>query len=99
MFDTAMATDNWWLVGVKNNIDATPQDSGVAPVAATFETWRIEVTAAGAASFYRNGALIGIAMNNAIATSALLSPVIVAFSRAAASRSIDADYVYLQMDR
>lgn len=99
LFDTAADTDNWWLVGVAADIDAVKQNTAVAPVAATFETWRIELSATGVATFYRNGVLIGAAMAAAVTASALLTPVIAAFSRTNASRNIDVDQQLVQMQR
>lgn len=99
LFDTAADTDNWWLVGVAADVDAAKQDSGVAPVGATYETWRIEVSTTGTATFYRNGAAIGAAMANATAAAALLTPVIAVFSRAASTRTIDADEITVRAQR
>lgn len=99
LFDTAADTDNWWMVGVKADVDATKQNSAVAPVAATFETWRIEVDGTGIATFYRNGTLIGTAMAAAVTASSPLVPVVAAFSRAAASRNIDVDLQSIQSQR
>jgi hypothetical protein len=99
MFDTAMATDNWWLVGVANNVDATPQDSGSAPVAGTYQTWRIEVATSGTAKFFLNGALVGSSMSGAVTASVLLTPVVAAFSLGAASRNIDTDFIDVSMAR
>lgn len=92
MFDTSMATDDWWMVGVANNVDATKQDSAVAPSAATWETWRIDVSATGVATFKRNGSTIGSSMTGAVTANVVLTPVVAAFSRGAASRNIDIDY-------
>lgn len=92
LFDTAADTDNWWLVGVKADADATKQNSGVAPAPATYETWRISVGASGIATFWRNGTLVGSPMINAI-NPALVTPVVAAFSRGAASRTVSVDYV------
>jgi hypothetical protein len=47
MFDTSMATDDWWITGVANDVDATMQDTTFAPVANTYETLRIGVNASG----------------------------------------------------
>jgi hypothetical protein len=93
MFDTAMSTDNWWLVGVATNTDATAQNSAVAPTAATFETWRIVLSGSGQAAFFRNGAMIGSVMTGAVTATTLLTPVVAAFSRGAASRNIDLDVI------
>lgn len=99
LFDTAADTDNWWLVGVAANVDATKQNTAVAPVAATFEIWRIEVTAAGVATFYRNGTLIGSTMTGAVTPGTSLTPVVAAFSRTSASRNIDVDEILVQAQR
>ena len=99
LFDTAATTDDWWLVGVAADVDATKQDAGVAPTASTMETWRIEISATGVATFYRNGSLIGSAMTGAVTASVVLTPVVAAFARGAASRTIDADFISVQAQR
>lgn len=99
LFDTDATTDNWWLVGVAADVDAAQQNSGSAPVAATFETWRIELDVLGTATFYRNGTLVGTAMSGAVTPSAGLTPVIAAFSRTNASRNIDVDELLVQAQR
>ena len=100
MFDTRMATDNWWLVGVKANTDATHQNMGAAPVADTYATFRVEVSSAGEATFYYNGAQVGTAMANALTAATDLTPTINASKTAVtASMTVDVDYVYVSMDR
>ncbi len=99
LFDTGADTDNWWLVGVAADVDATKQNTAVAPVAGTFETWRIEITSAGAALFYRNNVLVGSAMAGAVTGSVLLTPVIAAFARGAASRNVDVDLINVAQQR
>ena len=93
MFDTNQATDNWWAVGVANDVDATLQNLAVAPVAATYETLRIDVSTAGVATFSRNGAVIGSTMSGAVTATVALTPVIAGFTRAAGSATIDAEFV------
>ncbi len=100
MFDTRMATDNWWLVGVKADTDATKQDMGAAPVADTYATFRIEVDTSGTATFYYNGTQVGTAMANALTAATDLTPSInVSKTATAASMTMDVDYVYVSMDR
>lgn len=99
LFDTGADTDNWWLVGVKADVDAAKQNTAVAPAAGTFETWRIELDATGIATFYRNGTLIGAAMAAALTPAAVLTPVVAAFSRGAASRNVDVDVLSVQAQR
>jgi hypothetical protein len=100
MFDSRMATDNWWLVGVANDVDATLQDSGYAPVADDYETFRIEVSAAGKATFYRNGKQVGTQMTGAVTPGVDLTPTIaVSKTSVAASMTMDVDYWHASMAR
>jgi parallel beta-helix repeat protein len=96
MFDTAMATDNWWLVGVANDVDATHQDGGVAPTAGAFQVLRVELSTTGVAAFYRNGTQLGTAMTGAVTAGTALTPVIAVFSYTTATKSVDVDYITLQ---
>lgn len=100
MFDTRMTADTWWLTGVATDVDATAQNSGYAPEAGVYETWRIEVTAAGVAAFYRNGIQVGSQMSGALTAAADLTPTI-GFGKTsvAASMTVDLDYIQVEMDR
>lgn len=93
LFDTDATTDNWKLVGVAADVDATVQDAGVAPVAGTFELWRIELTTAGNATFYRNGSAIGSVMTGAVTAGTLLTPVLAGFSHTTSSKNFDVDWI------
>ena len=100
MFDTRMSTDNWWLVGVKADTDATAQNTGYAPVADTYEVLRVEVDTSGNAVFFRNGLKIGSRMSNAITASVALTPVLAASKTSvAASMTVDIDYVHASCAR
>lgn len=102
MFDSAMATDNWWLTGVAGSVAATNQNMGSAPVASTYETLRISLSAAGVATFFRNGLQVGVSMAGAITPTVALTPVIAAFNRATvngATTIITADYVHVSAIR
>lgn len=99
LFDTGADADNWWIVGVKNDVDAVKENLGLAPVAATYETFRIEIDINGHATFFRNGEQIGNLMKSAVTASVALTPVFAGFSRAAAVRNLDVDYVYVQQNR
>jgi len=97
MFDTSMTTDTWWLAGVANDVDATQQNSAAVPVAATYQTFRIELTTAGVATFYIDGTQVGTAagLSGAVTASVLLTPVIAGFNRTTTGTpTITADYVY-----
>jgi hypothetical protein len=98
MFDTSMTDDTWWLTGVKADTDATHVNSTIAPVAATFQTLRIECDASGNATFFINRNRVGYVANAVTATTAL-TPVLSVMSRTTTSPTLDADYVYCSMLR
>lgn len=101
MYDPRMSTDDWWLVGVAGDTDATAQDSGVAPTAAEYQTFRVEVSATGVATFFINGLQVGTAMSGAVTAATDLTPTVAVTKIAADTTSIngDLDYVYVAMDR
>ncbi len=100
IFDTSMTTANLWGVGVKNDVDATALNLGVAPVADTFIRLKVEVDKDGAAKFFVNGAgRGGGVMSGAVTKTVGLTPAIYATSLAAASKTVTVDYVELLMDR
>jgi hypothetical protein len=100
MFDTSMATDNWWLAGVANDVDATQQNSTIAPVAATYEVFRIEVDTNGKASFYRNGLQVGVSMTGAVTKTVPLTPVVAGFNRTTTGTpTITVDYLHVAASR
>lgn len=100
MFDTRMSTDNWWLTGVAGDTDATMQNAGVAPVADTYEVWRIEIDSSGVAQFFRNGAAIGTRMTGAVTPGTDLTPTFnVGKTSVAASMTADMDYIHVSMNR
>lgn len=100
MFDTGMTSKNWWLTGVAADVDATMQDSGIAPVAAQYQVLRIEIDAAGAAAFFINGAQVGTKMVGALTPATDLTPILSATKLSVtASMTVDVDYVHVAMDR
>lgn len=104
-FDTAMSTVNWWAAGVANDVDATHQNLGVAPVADTWETFSIQlnydpVTNAIAADFYRNGQRIGSKMSAACRYNIALTPCFLVRPKSAvAGKTMSIDYVNVAGDR
>lgn len=98
MFDTAMSTDNWWLVGVNNDVDETKQNVGSAPTADTYVTLRLELNTSGDCVFKMDGVVVGSTMTTACRTGVTLYPTICAAARSTASRTITADYAYLRQD-
>jgi len=100
MFDTRMTTVKWWLVGVANDVDATKQNSTFAPVADTYETFRIELTTGGIATFYRNGVQVGVSMSGAVTASVALTPTVaVGNTSGTTAFTADLDYIHASMTR
>jgi hypothetical protein len=98
LYDTAADTDQWCLVGVAANVDATQQFIGSAPVAGTFERFRVEISTTGVATFSRNGVQIGTAMTGAVAAAAPLTPIVAIFSRTSATKTVDVDFFNVEQD-
>lgn len=99
LFDTSMTTANFWLTGQKGGTPITAVNSGVAPVAATYDTLRVIVDASGTATFFRNGLQVGAPIANAITAGTAVTPVIAGFTRSAATATLDADYIFSQQAR
>jgi len=69
-------------------------------VAATWIQLRVEVDKSGNATFFINGKSVGnVIQQNSVTATTPLTPVIAAFTRAAGSATVDADYVYYGVDR
>jgi len=100
MYDNRMTTKNWWLTGVAADVDATHQNSGVAPTADQFETLAIEISASGRARFFRNGLGVGTAMSGAVTPAIDLTPTImVGKTSVTTSALLDLDYMNVSMAR
>ena len=98
-FDTSMTDDNFWTAGVKADTDATHADTAIAPVADTYIVLRVEVDSSGNAKFFVDGVQKGSVMANAVTATVALTPVVAAFTRTAASATVEVDYVLTQATR
>lgn len=98
VFDTAGTDDQWAGLGVKNGTDTARVDTGLAPTADAWTTLRIEVDSAGGATFYIDGVNVG-SVANAVTGTVALTPVLFVMTRTTASKTIDADYVFVQQER
>lgn len=100
IFDSRMTSAKWWGVGVKADVDAVHFDTGVTPVAATYDVLRVEVSAAGHAIFFVNGRQIGQTMQNALSPAVLLTPSFgIRPLSAVAGKTMTIDYSYTAADR
>jgi len=99
IFDTDGTTKQWCHGGVKATTDTAPAYSGTAPVAATYATVRVEVSAAGAVQGFINDVPIGPPVANAVTAATPLVPIIFAANRGAAARNVLVDYLWVQGNR
>lgn len=97
LFDTAATTDVFYGVAVKATAGTAFASSvvGAAPVAGTAITFKIELSATGAASFYVNGTLLGT-IAAAVTATVALTPIISVMARTTTVKTIDVDYVDLK---
>jgi hypothetical protein len=99
IFDNGYGNARYRLVGVNNNVDETVQDSGILAVAGGANiALRIEVNAAGDATFYRNGVAIGSTMTTALRTNISIYPVIAWVTRDANTHNLQVDKLYVRQD-
>lgn len=100
LFDTVSTADTWCLTGVAADVDATMQEISNAPVADTYETFAVELSTAGAATFFRNGVQVGNVMTGAVTPTVALTPTIyVSKLSVAASMTMSVDYINCSMRR
>jgi hypothetical protein len=100
LFDTVSTADKWCLTGVAADTDATMEELTYAPVADTYETLAVELSAAGAATFFRNGVQVGNVMTGAVTPTVALTPTIyVSKLSVAASMTMSVDYINCSMSR
>ncbi len=98
VFDTDGSVDKWYMAATKADAEGTPVITAYAPVAATYETFRIALNTLGDATFYRNGALVG-RQPACITTTAPLCIFMGLISRSAGARILTVDYVKAWQDR
>lgn len=101
VYDTGAATDQWFFVGVAGDTDATGSAvTGVAPVADTWQTLRIEIDADGAsARGYINGALVGTLTASAVTAATSIYATVWACATTTTSKTVDVDYIYVGYNR
>lgn len=99
VFDTDGTTAQWCHGGVKADADTVPAYSGDAPVAATYATVRVQVSADGAVQGFIDGVPIGPAVADAVTADTPLCPVVFAANRGAAARNVLVDFLRVQGNR
>lgn len=99
IFDTDATTDVIYVGGVKAGTDTTPQSSGIAMVADTYITLRVELSATGGVTGYINGTAVGTEVANAVTATTALTPYVVVSNRGAAQRVLTLDYIKVEQNR
>lgn len=99
VFDTDSTTDKWFGIGVKTDVDTAQIGDTIAPVNDTYQRLRIEITAAGVASFFINGTAYGAATAAAVAPAVSLTPYIGLANRSGTAHAMTVDYIYVSSKR
>ena len=98
VFDTAMTTDDWWAAGVAAGTVATSVDTALAPTAATYQKFRIEIDSTGSAQLFIDGNRVAT-VASAVTSTVPLTPVICTTALSSAAKLIDVDYIHCAQDR
>lgn len=98
VFDTGATTDNWHLIGVANGTDTAAINTGLAPVAATYQTFKLVINASETAQAYINGTLVG-AVPLAVTGTVDLTPILVISADTTDEAKLTCDYIHVGMDR
>jgi hypothetical protein len=98
MFDTSATNDFWHLGGVKATVDAAVINSNIAPVAATYQTLRVELDTSGGVTGYINGVLVG-SIASALTATVGLTPALVISNRTATQKILTVDYIAANQNR
>lgn len=103
VFDTAMTTDEWWMVGVAGDTDATGNGTtSEAPVNATYQRLRVDVDADGeGASFYIDGTLVGSLTANVVTAGTAVYFTVFACGDGSngSAHTVDVDYILVESTR
>lgn len=98
LFDTDATTDTIRIVGARATtlVTGNGTSTALAPVDDTYRVYRIEVTAAGVANFYIDGALVGSLGTAALPVTTIataLTPSVYVNGRTTATKTLTLDYV------
>lgn len=97
LYDTDATTDDWWAVAVDSDVDDTGNAStGTAPVADTYQTLRMEVSADGnTIAMYIDGVLEATLAGGGVSSDVNLYATVIACATTTTSKTVDVDYVYV----
>ena len=101
LYDTSATTDEWWMCAVDSDADDSGNAAtGTAPVADTYQVFRVEVSANGnSIKYYIDGTLEGTLTNAGVTETANLYATVIACGDGTASKTVDIDYIYVGHQR
>jgi len=99
MYDTDATNETWYLCGVAADVDGTAVNTGIVPVADTYQTLRVVVNITGDAEFFIDGQYVG-AVADAVTSTTDLTPIMLIEQRSdTTNRYLNVDYVYIEKGR
>ncbi len=96
-FSTDATSDYWYIVNSLATVGGGASIA-IAPVAATYETFRVALDTLGNATYYRNGVAVGYKAL-AVTPTVALSPVLSCITHTTAAKVLTVDYVKCWQDR
>lgn len=101
VYDSDADTDQWFACAVDSDVDDTGNaTTGIAPVAGTWQIFRIETADDGSkVYFYINDVLVSTLSGGGVGDDVNLYPVISVCSTTTTSKTVDVQYVYVAHDR
>ena len=96
-FDTDGSVDVWYMVATKATTDGTPVSIATAPVADTYENFRVAIDTSGNVTYYRNGVAKGY-QAAAITAATLLTPYVAIIGRNGAAKVVTVDRITCWQD-
>lgn len=98
VFDTGATTDNWHAIGVAGDTETSAINTGLAPTANTYQTFRVEVDSSERANFYIDGALVA-QLGSVLTGTDDITPVIIIVADTTDQATLTCDYVTVAGDR
>lgn len=96
--DKTVGPTHVWLTSAKASTGGTPVDTGLAPVAATYYVYRLQLDTAGNVTAYINGVQVG-SLSAAVTTTTMLCPYVGGLNREIAANTWNADYIHTWQNR
>jgi hypothetical protein len=94
IYDTDGTVDQWIAASVDTNVDDSVGLLGVAPVADTYQTFRVEISKDGlTVRYFIDGAPVGVSNTAGVTETVALFPLVSVYNRDGSANTVDVDYV------